>query len=258
MTTLLPPLLGPGDPPAVTVLNPTGAAPLLLLCDHASATIPARLACLGVADCERQRHIAYDIGAAAVAAELAEAFDAPLVLSGYSRLVIDCNRRPNDATAIPPVSDGTPIPGNQGLDAASRQARIDAIFIPYHRTITDLLDGFQARGVQPAILSIHSCTPVMAGFQRPWEVGVLWNRDDRIAGPLIAALQRDEICTGDNQPYSGRDGHGYTLPTHAEATGLPHVLLEIRQDLITEAAGQRAWARRLHGLLAPILEQLAL
>ena len=250
-------LLQPDDPPPFEAVNPDGRAPLLLVCDHASDAVPRQLAGLGVAAREMQTHIAYDIGAAAVARLMAARFDAPLLLSGYSRLVIDCNRQPGVPTSIPPLSDAVPIPANQDLDAAGRQARIDAIFTPYHAAVDARLDAFAARGVKPCFLAVHSCTPVFAGFRRPWHFGVLWNQDGRLAVPLIAELARDgEICVGDNQPYSGRDGHGYSLPTHAEARDLPHATIEIRQDLIGTTAGIERWARRLGDALAIVLTSL--
>jgi predicted N-formylglutamate amidohydrolase len=246
-------LLQPDDGPAATVENHDGTAPILLLCDHASPAVPRALADLGLSPAELARHIAYDIGAAKVARHLARWFHAPLVASGFSRLVIDCNRRPADPAAIPPVSDGIFVPGNQALPAAARQARIAECFQPYHDAIEARIAG---AALPPAIVSIHSCTPVMSGFQRPWQIGVLWNEDRRIAAPLIRSLADKGVCVGDNQPYSGRDAHGYTLPTHAERHDLPHVLIEIRQDLIHEPAGEEAWASLLHDALLPILAGL--
>lgn len=252
------PLLAPDEPPAYGIVNDAGTAPILLLCDHARAAVPRRLGDLGVSAQDRRRHIAYDIGAAAIALDLSARLDAPLLMTGYSRLVIDCNRRPDDPTSIPPFSDGTEVPGNAGLDEAARELRVATLFRPYHVAIGATLDQFAERGMAPAIVSIHTCTPVMAGFQRPWEIGVLWNEDGRIAEPLIHALEAEgDLTVGDNQPYSGRDGHGYTLETHAEPRGLPHVLLEVRQDLVAEAAGQRAWAERLHRVMGPILRAVA-
>ncbi|MBI3516811.1 MAG: N-formylglutamate amidohydrolase, partial [Proteobacteria bacterium] len=139
----------------------------------------------------------------------------------------------------------------------ARRARAAAIFTPYHRAIDERLDALIGRGPAPCFLAVHSCTPVFAGFRRPWQIGVLWNRDGRLAEPLIAALGRDEgLTVGDNQPYSGRDGHGYTLPTHAEARGLPHATIEFRQDLINSAAGIARWTRRFHEAFAPVLAEL--
>lgn len=251
------PLLLPGDPNPVTVLNPAGSAPILLLCDHASNRVPLALGDLGLSAEERGRHIGYDIGAEVMTRHLSEWFDAPAVLSGYSRLVIDLNRRLDDPTSIPPVSDGVFVSVNQHLTEQDRAARAEALFHPYHAAVTDLLDGFTGRGVRPSVLSIHSCTPVMAGFERPWHIGVLWNQDGRIPEPLMAELARaGDICVGDNQPYSGRDHHGFTMTHHAEARGLPHVLIEVRQDLIETPEGQRRWAERLYQAFLPVLAAL--
>jgi len=250
------PLLQPDDPPAFSAVNPDGRAPLLLVCDHASAAVPRRLAGLGVAARDLQLHIAYDIGAAAVARLLARRFDAPLLLSGYSRLVIDCNRKLGDPTSIPPVSDAVPIPGNQDLSDADRRARADELFAPYPGAIDRQLDAMVRRGAPPCFVAVHSFTAIFAGFRRPWQIGALWNQDGRIAQPLIAHLARAGLCVGDNQPYSGRDGHGYTLRAHAEARGLPHLTLEIRQDLINHPHGIAAWAALLYDAFAPIVASL--
>ena len=251
------PLLTPEDPPPFRLVNPDGRAPLLLVCDHASDAIPRRLDGLGMAPRELATHIAYDIGAAAVAERLAALLDAQLVLAGFSRLVIDCNRVLDAPTSIPPMSDAIPIPANQDLSADARRARAAALFHPYHQAIDARLDALMARGPRPCFLAVHSCTPVFAGFRRPWHFGVLWNRDGRLAEPLIAELGRDgEVAVGDNQPYSGRDGHGYTLPTHAEARGLPHATVEIRQDLINTEAGVARWSARFHAGFAPVVAAL--
>ncbi|MBM3600934.1 MAG: N-formylglutamate amidohydrolase [Alphaproteobacteria bacterium] len=247
-------LLGPSDPAPVERYNAGGAAPVILLCDHAGRAIPQALGGLGVDAASLERHVAWDIGAAEAARHLALRFDAPLVLSAYSRLVIDCNRRLDDPTSIPVSSDDVEVPGNRDLSDAARRARGVEIFQPYHRAIEEIIEATSARGQVPAILSIHSCTPVFKGFVRPWHFGVLWNRDGRIAEPLMAGLARDpHVCVGDNQPYSARNKHGYTLDTHAESRGLPHVLVELRQDLIDTHHGAADWARRLGDALEPIL-----
>lgn len=260
MSNLSPtPLLAPDEPSAVTVLNEGGRVPILLLCDHASARVPRALdqavaGGFGVSAEDMARHIAYDIGAAAVTQQLAARFAATAVLSGYSRLVLDLNRALGDATSIPPVSDGVKVPANQHLSAEARAARAAALYHPYHDRITAVLAGMQARGIAPAVISIHSCTPVLAGFKRPWHIGVLWNQDGRIALPLLRALEAEgDLTVGDNQPYSGRDHDSHTIHRHAETRGLPHVLLEIRQDLIADDSGVSAWAERLHRVLRPIL-----
>ena len=247
-------LLGLADPPPVELLRRDGAARLLILCDHASCAVPASLAGLGLDAASRRQHIGWDIGAAAVTRRLSGLLDAPAVLAGYSRLVIDCNRSPADPTAIPAVSDGVTVPGNAGLDAAARAAREAACFAPYHAAIARELAGFAVRGVVPVVLSIHSFTPVMQSFARPWHVGILWDKDPRVPVPLIAALAADPARNvGDNQPYSAREPAGYSIHTHAASAGLPHAAVEIRQDLIAEAAGQRGWAAILADALAPIL-----
>lgn len=249
-------LLGPGDPPPFEHLNPEGTAPLLLVCDHASRTIPRRLGTLGLREEHLERHIAWDIGAAALTRRLSELLNAPAVLCNYSRLVIDCNRQPGDPTSIPPVSDETPVPGNQHLSEVEQEVRTDAIFWPYHRAIGDALAHLWRRvpNVAPALLAVHSFTPCMRnGTPRPWHVGLLWNRDARLVVPLLKALRADPaLCVGDNEPYDGREV-AYTMETHAAAAGLPHVGLEIRQDLIETAEGCEAWAQRLVKALDPVL-----
>jgi predicted N-formylglutamate amidohydrolase len=246
-------LLGAGDPAPVTTHNAAGRAPLLVLCDHASNAVPASLAMLGLGPAALSRHIGWDIGAAAVARALAEMLDAPALISGFSRLVIDCNRSLADPTSIPAHSDGIAVPGNAGLGGADRLARAEACFRPYHHAIAARLDAFATGGIVPAIVSIHSFTPRMNGFDRPWQVGVLWDRDPRIPLPLIAALAGQGLAVGDNEPYSARAPEGFTLRRHADARGLPHVLVEIRQDEIGEAAGAARYAALLAEALQPIL-----
>jgi predicted N-formylglutamate amidohydrolase len=247
-------LLGPGDPPAVEVLDPAGTAPVLVVCDHAGRAVPRRLGGLGVDEAALMRHIGWDIGAAEVTRHLVRLLDAPAVLSGYSRLVADCNRRLEDPSCMPEVSDGTEVPGNRALSAADRAARAEALYFPYHEAIQRRLAAFAARGVSPAIVSIHSFTPVMNGFVRPWHIGVLWDKDPRIAVPLIENLsRRRDLVVGDNEPYSAREPAGYTMLRHAVPAGLPHALLEIRQDLIDTATGAGEWAGIVAAALRPIL-----
>ena len=249
-----PPLLGPGDPSPVEICHAQGAASVLLTCDHASNAIPRALDGLGLPPAARRQHIAWDIGAAAVTRLLAQALGAPALLTGYSRLVIDCNRDPADATSIPAVSDGVAVPGNRDLAEAARATRRAACFTPYHTAIAARLDALLAAGRPPALLSIHSFTPVMAGVARPWHIGILWDKDGRIPQPLLAALRADPAITvGDNQPYSAREPAGYTVRHHAVQRGLPHVAIELRQDLIAGDEGARAWAARLAAAFRPIL-----
>jgi predicted N-formylglutamate amidohydrolase len=174
------------------------------------------------------------------------------VLSGYSRLVIDCNRDPADPSSIPETSDGTVVLGNRNLSTAARAARRRACFDPYHHRIAAWLAAVRSRS--PALLSIHSFTPVMQGKPRPWHVGILWDKDPRIPLPLLAALRAEPgLVVGDNEPYSAREPAGYTVRQHAALAGLPHVAIELRQDLVADAAGAADWAARLAAALAPIL-----
>jgi predicted N-formylglutamate amidohydrolase len=249
------PLFDHDDPPPFTILHPERRAPLLIVCDHASRVTPRALGRLGLEDAVLMRHIAWDIGAAEVTRQLAALLDAPAVLSGYSRLVIDCNRGLGDPSSIPEESDGVAVPGNVGLTPSARVARVDGIFRPYHAAIEAQLAVFAERGIVPVVFSVHSFTPVMNGFARPWHVGVLWDKDPRVPVPLIAELAASDPrrIVGDNEPYSAREPAGYTIRTHAEPAGLPHAAVEIRQDLIDTNVGATQWAEILAAALAPIL-----
>jgi predicted N-formylglutamate amidohydrolase len=250
------PLLAADDPSPFELVHPEGRAPLLLICDHASRAIPRSLGRLGLEEALLMRHIGWDIGAAGVTRRLAALLDAPAVLCGYSRLVIDCNRGLGDPTSIPEVSDGIAVPGNVGLAPAARVARVDGIFRPYHAAIAARLAAFAAGGVAPVLFSVHSFTPVMNGFARPWHVGVLWDKDPRVPVPLIAELAAADPrrIVGDNEPYSEREAPaGYSVRTHAVPAGLPHAGVEIRQDLIDTAAGIAEWADALAAALRPVL-----
>ncbi len=251
MQQLLGQLLVPGDPPPFSVHNEKGKAPLLLLCDHASKSVPKALGDLGLSQAELARHIGWDIGGLDVAIALADALDAPLVASGYSRLVIDCNRWPGGEGSTPEVSDGTPVPANKGLTKEQVDARAEACFWPYHREVDRQLDRMTAGRAKVALLVMHSFTPRMNGFERPWHVGVLWNDDARLPEPLLGELRRDpRLVVGDNEPYSARASYEYTLNAHARARELPHCSLEVRQDLIDTPEEARAWARRLAPAIA--------
>jgi len=239
----LPPLLAGDEPPPFEIVNAGGAAPLVLVCDHASNRVPRALHHLGLAPAPLREHIAWDIGAADVARRLARRFDAPLALTAYSRLVIDCNRALNDPTSIPAESDGIAVPGNRGLAQGERLRRAETLFKPYHEAVARLVAHKAEHGGPPAMVSIHSFTPVFQRTRRPWHIGVLWNEDRRIAIPMLAALRREpDIRVGDNEPYSARDGVGYTIAAHAERAGFAHVALEIRQDLIATPSGAEHWA----------------
>jgi predicted N-formylglutamate amidohydrolase len=239
------------------VLRADAASPFLLACEHAGARIPRRLGDLGLPASDLTRHIAWDIGAGAVSCLLGEALGATTTLQTYSRLVIDCNRSPEVASSIVEVSEDTPIPGNIGLGAAERQARLGEIFTPYHDRLAALLDARAGDGRPTLLIAMHSFTPVYRGEQRRWHAGVLYNRDHRLARPLLDLLRAEgDLIVGDNEPYSVADLTDYTVPVHGERRGLPHVELEIRQDLIADTAGQRAWAMRLARLLPEAARRL--
>ncbi|MBB4314509.1 N-formylglutamate amidohydrolase [Roseospira marina] len=247
---------GADDPPPFEVLNPDAQRPVLLICDHAGHRLPQALGTLGLDNADLHRHIAWDIGAAAVTRHLARRLDVCAVLATYSRLVIDLNRVPGAADSIPAVSDNTPVPGNQNLTEAEEEARITGLFHPYHAEITRRLHHlWRATGQAPVLFSIHSFTPTMTcgGPPRPWHIGVLWDSDGRLALPLMEGLAHDpDLIVGDNEPYSGWVV-GYTVAAHAGSAGLARAAIEIRQDLIATEAGAADWAGRLASILEGIL-----
>lgn len=235
-------LLTVHDPVPVTKINPEGHAPFVLLGDHAGNLIPERLAALGLSAAELQRHIAWDIGVAALGGRLAAALDAVSIQQTYSRLVIDCNRAVTANDCIAEVSDGTAVPGNRQLDAAAREQRITAVYAPYHDAIDAELGRREARGLETILVSLHSFTPRMNGFDRPWHIGVLHDGGTTAyAKAVLMALQRGPYVVGDNEPYR-MDRTDYTVPRHAYAAGRRYVELEVRQDLLGSDEGCDAWA----------------
>jgi predicted N-formylglutamate amidohydrolase len=241
-------LLGAGDPAPVVVHGRRGTSPFLLVSDHAGRAVPARLGDLGVAAPDWDRHIAWDIGMAGMGRLLAERLDAVLIEQAYSRLVIDCNRAPGHPTSIVRVSDGVSVHGNADLDAQAVAERVAEIFHPYHDRIVHELTTRRDRPT--VVVALHSFTPEMDGVARPWHAGILHNHAPRF-GLILKDLLKEEggLIVGDNEPYALTGDSDYTIPVHAEGNGLPHVELEIRQDLVADATGQRAWADRLARLL---------
>ena len=230
-------------------------AGLIVLCDHAGNRFPDGYGALGMADSELRRHIAYDIGAASVTQGISEALGAPAVLTKYSRLLIDPNRGRDDPTLIMRISDGAVVPGNRQIDDAERQTRVERYFEPYHRAVNETIDKCLASGRAPALLSIHSFTPAWKGVPRRWHVAVLWDEDDRLPHPLLAELSRNkELVVGDNEPYTGRL-MGDCMWQHGTKRGLAHAIIELRQDLITDDAGQNEWAGRLAAIMDGFLKQ---
>ncbi|MBV9198330.1 MAG: N-formylglutamate amidohydrolase [Alphaproteobacteria bacterium] len=243
-------LLDGDEPRPVTLENEAGGSVFFLTCDHAGRAFPRRLGTLGLPEHETWRHIAWDIGIGGVGRELSRLLDAAVVLQTYSRLVIDCNRDPEVPSSIPQISETTEIPGNCGLGKAERAARVEAIFRPYHDAITAALDRRAATGRASALVALHSFTPVFKAVARPWHVAVLFNRDPRLAHCLAELLRAEGgLVVGENEPYAVGDLTDYTVPVHGERRGLPHVEIEIRQDLITRPEGQVEWAQRLARLL---------
>jgi predicted N-formylglutamate amidohydrolase len=243
-------LLDPDEPDPVAFDNETGNSVFFLTCDHAGRAIPRRLGRLGLPEAETLRHIAWDIGVDAVGRRLSRLLDAACIRQAYSRLVIDCNRDPAVASSIPELSEMTEIPGNRGVSAAARAARLAAVFRPYHDRIAAALDRRAATGRTTALVALHSFTPVFKGVARPWHAAVLFNRDPRLARSLAASLRAEGgLVIGENEPYAVSDATDYTVPVHGERRGLPHVEIEIRQDLIGEPDGQAVWAERLARLL---------
>jgi predicted N-formylglutamate amidohydrolase len=250
-------LLGDDEVPPVIEENPGSRSPFFFTCDHYGRLIPRALGDLGVSASELERHIAWDIGIAAVATQLAREMDVHLIAQRYSRLVIDCNRPFDSPGSIPLISEATEIPGNGGLDHTQVAARQQAVFAPYHARITQALDARKAQGLPTILVSLHSFTPVYAGIARPWHIGTLYNRDGRLPHLLRDMLRKEgDLVVGDNEPYAVSDATDYTIPVHAERRGLMNTGIEIRQDLIGDPSGQHQWAERLARLLREIEETL--
>lgn len=243
------PLLMPGELPAFEIVNAQGASQLILVCDHASNRVPVGLNMLGLTQEQLGEHIGWDPGAADVARILAHKLDAPLVLSNYSRLVIDCNRPLNSPELIPEQSAGIIIPGNKMLSLAQKSQRIHELFLPYHQTIEQVINTRQLRERKSrphTLLSIHSFTANLNGNQRPWHIGIAARNDERFAKALQHSLMaHGDITVGFNQPYVIDDDFDYTLPKHAESRGLHNAMIEIRQDGLLLAEQLAHWADRI-------------
>ena len=244
------PLCADDEPSPVHARRLDGASDFVIAVDHAGALIPRALGTLGVAPAELRRHIAWDIGALGVAETLSSRLDAPLVAQPYSRLVIDCNRNPRLPTSIVTLSEWTDIPGNRNLSAADAEARRAQIFDPYHRALGQLLDARIASGRRTILVSQHTMTESFKGSRRPMHAAVLYNRDRRFAGLVLDALRREPgLEIADNEPYFVSDESDYTIPHHGEGRGLPHVEIEVRQDLVSDPAGQTEWGERISAAL---------
>jgi predicted N-formylglutamate amidohydrolase len=243
-------LLAADEPPPFEVVEGGTSSPYVIQCDHASNRIPRALGTLGLPERELERHIAWDIGVAAVGRHLARALDAWLILQNYSRLVIDCNRRLEHENSIALRSEDTEIPGNRRVSPLDAKQRAACIFEPYHARIVRELDERVATATPTILIFLHSFTPTFRGVSRAWHAGVLYDRDRRLAVPLLEALRREPgLVVGENQPYAASELTDYGIVEHGERRGLLHVELEIRQDLIEHPPGQLEWAERLARLL---------
>lgn len=236
-------LLGGDEPSPVNVFNPGGESSIFLVCEHAGRRIPRKLGDMGLSERDRSRHIAFDIGADAVSRHIAERLDAPLITQTYSRLVCDCNRETHVPSFIPEISERTRIPANEALSSADRDARIEEIYRPLHDRIKDELDKRAAQGRPTVFISLHSFTPVFMDQPRPMHIGLLYDRDPRLAHLVGSVLRAsgDHLVT-DNAPYALDRNRDYTVPEHGERRGIPSLEIEIRQDLIAEPDGQIAFA----------------
>jgi predicted N-formylglutamate amidohydrolase len=246
------------EPHPVESIDGAVESGVLILCDHASNAVPPDLGDLGLPAEQFERHIAYDIGAAAVTRSLARRLGAPAILTRFSRLVIDPNRGRDDPTLVMRLSDGAVVPGNAHVDEAEVAARIERFYDPYDAAIADAIERAVKAGHPPVIVTVHSFTPIWRGWPRPWHVGILWDADERFARPLLQGLQEEDgLVVGDNEPYDGALA-GDTVDRHATARGLANALIEVRQDLIDSDEGAGEWAERFARLLRPLAAQESL
>ena len=225
---------------------------LIFVCDHASNALPKAYGDLGLSRALLETHIAYDIGAATVTRALADVYGAPAILARWSRLLVDLNRGADDPTIVMKLSDGSIIPGNRDADVMQR---IRDFHAPYHAAIESEIARQRAKGTVPALISLHSFTPSWKNFARPWEIGILWDRDGRLAKPLLEGFARAGFTVGDNEPYRG-ELENDCMYAHGTMHGLPHVLIEIRQDLIATEEKARAMAARIKLILDEALTQM--
>jgi predicted N-formylglutamate amidohydrolase len=249
-------LLTPSDPHPVEFVNGESSTAVVLCCEHAGRAIPSAIDDLGVSPVDMERHIAWDVGAEQVSRHLSALLNAPLVLQRYSRLVVDCNRPFDAPDCFPEISDGTAIPSNKGLSARARRRRFEEIHQPFHDALAGLLD--RRAGKAAVLVAVHSFTPqLVGGTLRPWHLGVLFNRDRRLADRFLAVFRKrnPDVPAAANQPYIVDDISDYTIPVHGETRGIPHLLLEIRNDLIADRDGQARWATLVAETLAAAITE---
>jgi predicted N-formylglutamate amidohydrolase len=249
-------LLAADEPLPVVVRNPDATLPILLICDHASRRFPASLGSMGLDPVARRCHLAVDIGAGVLTERLAQSLGVTAVLCQYSRLIVDCNRELMDPGAFLEFGDGIVVPGNRNLHQAEKDIRANEIYWPYHSAIDSQIERFRRQGVDPVFISIHSFTPVMNGEARTWEMGVLWDQDRVTSEIFVRGLRAAGYLVGDNEPYSGKAPQDFTIDHHAEPINLPHVGIEIRQDLIHHDDGVETIAEVMHEVIDTVPARL--
>ena len=230
-------LLAPDEPAPFIILNPDAVVPVLLVCDHASHRFPRSLGTMGLDYLNRHSHVVHDIGAGALVEMLANTLGVTAVLCQYSRLIVDCNRELVDHNAFLKFNDGVDIPANHNLRSDEKEKRASEIYWPYHNAIEGQIGRLKDQGINPVFISVHSFSPVINGEARKWEIGVLWDKDPVTAKIFLTRLVEAGYLVGDNKPYSGKDPEDFTIDYHAESAGLPHVGIEISQDLIDHDDG---------------------
>ncbi len=249
-------LLSPNEPGPFRVLNPLAEIPILLVCDHASHRFPKSLGDMGLDPFARRCHLAVDIGAGRVTKALAKSLGVTAVVHNYSRLVVDCNRQLMDPSAFLEYGDGILVPGNRNLHQEDKDLRASALYWPYHCAIDEQVQRLRKAGPAPAFISIHSFTPVLNGESRKWEMGILWDKDERLRNIFLKDLREAGYLVGDNEPYSGKAPQDFTIDHHAEEVGLPHIGIEIRQDLIDDEAGVAEITDVMRKVIASIPERI--
>lgn len=245
-------------PNPFTLLNPDNSSPVFLIADHASRNIPDEYNSLDIEDVSLlRRHVAWDIGIEDVTRRMCERMDATGIFATFSRLFIDANRYPDDPSSTPYVSDGVTVPANKDISAAERKQRVDNYFTPYHDRVSEILDLKCKLPETPMVISMHSFTPIMNDYERPWHVGVLWDQDGRIALPMLEVLRENPtLVVGDNEPYTAREPLGYTMNEHGTKKDIPHVVVEIRQDLIDTHHGAEYWANLMVDVLTQVQRKM--
>lgn len=250
-------LLSADEPGPFQVLNPLAEIPVLLICDHASCRFPKSLGDMGLDPVARRCHLAVDIGAGPLTEQLAKGLGVTAVLAQYSRLVMDCNRQLMDPSAFLQFGDGILVPGNRTLHQSDKDLRANTLYWPYHEAIDQQVKRLESLGAPPAFIAVHSFTPVMNGEARPWEMGVLWDADTRLRDIFLEDFTAAGYLVGDNEPYSGKAPQDFTIDHHAEAANLPHIGLEIRQDLIDDDEGVQKIAAIMHKIIESIPRRIA-